>query len=901
MSNKTKSGSFDKAFYKYMDAFKVEKKDDAYTHTFMRTPYGKYNIPDKEYKNFLEHYKNAIEDEHILSVTERQENVSPLIIDLDFHHKIKERYYKNSTIKKFCKILYKILNEMFDIDDDQTHIYVSEKDEPIKKKDVYVDGIHFMLPKIIIDQHLKKIIRAKLIDKLDSLNFFEGLNLENNIESIVDVGVMTGTVGWMLYGSSKYEDTYYKLTKIYSKNQEEIVFQEGDELSLKKTIYRMAIRNPTNNENKLVLKKDVDKEELENFLCESARTSEKSVNSELFDKKDNKDTKEKNPRDDKFIATTSETILSESKTLTNFLSIERATSYPKWIEVGWCLHNIDYTLLKDWIEFSKKCPEKFKTGECEKLWKKMKPNTYTISTLYFWAGLDDPKAYENFLSTNSREYLQSSLKDETDYDISYAAFMMYQHEFVCVDIERKMWYYFANHRWHLDAKSRKISIKLSEHMSREYLKLSHWYDKQAKSKKGTDQEEFLLKKADKARDMGRLKLKTKRYKNTIIEQCTEIFYRDDFVKNLDENKLLIGFENGIFDLEHKIFRNGCPDDMVSMTTKLNYYELDTDDLYYKELKSFFKTIFPEKDKREYVLNVLSYIVSGDCSKEEFYFFTGTGSNGKSKLFLLIKTALGQYYKPMDARVLTQKRGSASGASPELADKKGVRCCSLDEPEADSTIQGGFLKYQSGGDELCCRGLFKDPIYFYPQYKSFLICNDLPELSNVDGGLIRRIKVIHFDQKFVDHPTKSYEHARDYELDKKIVNWGEAFIALLIERYLKVKEKGMTAEPESVKSHTREYLQDCDRMMEYIDGNYIKTDKQNEKVNIADMYRDMVKWYKDSYQDSKCPPKKKLVDYLKKNYSENFSKSLLSGFKEKFVSEDEENNTSKVVSKLGKLG
>ena len=45
-----------------------------------------------------------------------------------------------------------------------------------------------------------------------------------------------------------------------------------------------------------------------------------------------------------------------------------------------CLHNIDYRLLEDWIEFSKKCPNKFKKGECEKLWKKMKPSIYNMAT-----------------------------------------------------------------------------------------------------------------------------------------------------------------------------------------------------------------------------------------------------------------------------------------------------------------------------------------------------------------------------------------------------------------------------------------------------------------------------------------------------------------------------------------
>ena len=41
-------------------------------------------------------------------------------------------------------------------------------------------------------------------------------------------------------------------------------------------------------------------------------------------------------------------------------------------------------------------------------------------------------------------------------------------------------------------------------------------------------------------------------------------------------------------------------------------------------------------------------------KEKFYFWTGSGGNGKSKLVDLVEFALGEYSKSMDVSYLTTK-------------------------------------------------------------------------------------------------------------------------------------------------------------------------------------------------------------------------------------------------------
>ncbi len=70
------------------------------------------------------------------------------------------------------------------------------------------------------------------------------------------------------------------------------------------------------------------------------------------------------------------------------LSKDRVNNYNKWIRVGWVLHNTNYDLLPVWIEFSKNS-KKYKKGECEKLWSKMKNTGYNINSLKNWIKEDN--------------------------------------------------------------------------------------------------------------------------------------------------------------------------------------------------------------------------------------------------------------------------------------------------------------------------------------------------------------------------------------------------------------------------------------------------------------------------------------------------------------------------------
>ena len=110
---------------------------------------------------------------------------------------------------------------------------------------------------------------------------------------------------------------------------------------------------------------------------------------------------------------------------------------------------------------------------------------------------------------------------------------------------------------------------------------------------------------------------------------------------------------------------------------------------------------------------------------------------------------------MPVSLLTQKRASSNAASPELARAAGSRLLIFQEPEDNVVFNTGLMKEMSS-DTIIARMLYSDPIEIVPQWKMIMMCNALPKITSTDGGTWRRVRVVPFESKFVENPTKPNE-------------------------------------------------------------------------------------------------------------------------------------------------
>jgi len=320
--------------------------------------------------------------------------------------------------------------------------------------------------------------------------------------------------------------------------------------------------------------------------------------------------------------------------------------------------------------------------------------------------------------------------------------------------------------------------------------------------------------------------------------------------------MLIGFNNGIYDLSKFEFREGKYDDYLTLTTGYDYIEYTNDDPKINEIMTFLSQIITDNDIKQYLLLVLGKSLSG-LLDDKFFVWTGiTGANGKSTLINFLEMALGGYSTSIDISLLTQKRTASSNATPDLVRLRGKRFFSLQEPEHNDVLRTGLLKQLTGGDNIIARELFKSPITFKLQGTMVLCCNDLPSIASNDGGTWRRLRVIEFNSRFCDNPKKFNEFKIVPNIKDKLKSWKSCFMFILITYYKKyVNEYNyIINEPNEVIDSTNKYKHDNDKFSDFINECLVESTEFTPQKEIYTTFRI---WWDSNYPSYKIPEIKEL--------------------------------------------
>ena len=347
-----------------------------------------------------------------------------------------------------------------------------------------------------------------------------------------------------------------------------------------------------------------------------------------------------------------------------------------------------------------------------------------------------------------------------------------------------------------------------------------------------------------------------------------------FLDRLDENKYLLGFDNGVLDLNTMEFRNARPDDYMSKSVGMNFPEksdaMNEDKAY---IKNVVRQIITDPEVLEYFWLWAASCLDGH-TQQLFPIGTGNGSNGKTLLFGFLKDTMGDYAVTLPVSLITNKRAASNSATPEIARTKGCRLGLFQEPESNATLNGGLIKELTGKDEILGRELYKPIVAIKPQIQMVMMCNDLPKVNDTDGGVWRRLTVIPFESKFTNDTEllKLPKHfPKDERLDDELNKRRPAMISILLEYYEEYKNKGRELiPPKKVMVHTKKYQSCSDVYAEFIGERLDECDK--DIMGITQLYSMFRQWYKDNSPDNKCPNRTMLKTYLDKYYSKLKKKS-----------------------------
>ena len=881
-------------FRKYMINHKKKEGEDP-THTSIggNGCYGgSWHISKDDYPEFCRNYKKMAQKKLLmdndikLALVERSPRIAPYYLDVDIHSNSPDRVYDDDFIIETIKRTNYIIRKNFSIENQSIlTAYVFEKDAPTEDKNDYKDGFHIMYPELILDVESRYYIYDKFMEVLKVNNYIEDFNIKHNnsLDEIFDRCVIYDN-GVLMYGSAKGGRTPYQLTQVYNPTYKKILPDHYDEtdyngeiMDINDILDNTFMRIHQDEEDDVVkpLTETIEENIINNYknnhdTSEGKKRKKKNNNiggneseGELETVIEEEDSDEKILRERNRKRVDPQQLKKEvaiAKELCKVFKAERATNYDLWSKVGWALHNISPTdLLDTWLTFSKKAGSKYDKDGCLKLWKEARDEGYSLGSLRMWARQDDEKKYIEALNAYSQNILEKVCTG-THVQIAEYLHILYGHMFVCTDIKKKEWYEFHNHRWISSDEGKGLWILMTGPflgILRDALNDNRFINRMEKNHCVMDEE--INKKMNIRNDhyskMSKVldNLNNVSFINNIMTACCRIFHDASFKEKLDSNPHYLGFENGIYDLTNLRFRIGAPEDYISKSTgydyldkkKLTKYDYD----YQKRIKKFFESCIPKDQVRTYVLRFIASCLDGVSKEQQFPFWVGKGGNGKSVTISMIQNAFGNYWSSMSSAYLTKKRNDSSAASPDLADKVGVRIITFQETEDNETIQVSKLKELCGNDTMPARGLFEKQMYFKPQAKYVLSTNKLPDLK-VDGGVKRRIRCVRWEMQFKDpkdlDPTNQRHSLKDPTLEEAIkkLEWKQNFMYLLINEYFPQYLKEGLCEPDEVTSDTTRYMEDNDEFARFLNSCTERIDsKKRTKLDLLfDSYQEFFEKY-----------------------------------------------------------
>jgi P4 family phage/plasmid primase-like protien len=530
-----------------------------------------------------------------------------------------------------------------------------------------------------------------------------------------------------------------------------------------------------------------------------------------------------------------EDIYSDKEITRKYLDIldpDRFTDYNKWIHIGFMLYSINCEFIDLWHYFSSKY-EFYDEQLCNSKWISFANSEYiyTINNLIYLARIDNPDECNNL----SKDIPNHDIKYLRPFDnvLSKLIFRLYCDKFICSSPEKKEWYYFNGQRWKKENKSFNLRHRIINEV---FTKIEN-YRRQLIREGASDD---IIKNYHNI-----LKL----LGSGIQFTCLELeFYNENFYKIIDQNKDLLGFENGVLDLRTLEFRPGVCADYISLSTGYEYQTYSEDDPLYIDLMNLLIQIFPHPDTRHFTLKSLASCLDGHNRDENFYIWSGKngqGGSGKSTITTLAGKALGDYAIESPVSLLTGKRESSNSANPALIATRNKRLVVFQEPGANDLIQSDTLKLVSGGDQISARDNYSGQVTWTPHAKYIMPCNKLPSLSSSDGGTARRIKISEFISVFVPEPC-SYEESKkkgiyefkiDNELKTKLDIYKPVFINILLNYYKIYKKEGLIP-PETVMKVTKKYENNNNTMKTFIEENFVKGTKKDFilREDIKELYK-----------------------------------------------------------------
>jgi putative DNA primase/helicase len=137
-----------------------------------------------------------------------------------------------------------------------------------------------------------------------------------------------------------------------------------------------------------------------------------------------------------------------------------------------------------------------------------------------------------------------------------------------------------------------------------------------------------------------------------------------------------------------------------------------------------------------------YSLTGLAGEEVFFLLEGPEATGKSTLTEALMATLGDYARAANAELFLA-RARAGGPREELVALDGARLVVVAEFGREKSMNEALLKQLTGGDRVSARGCYEREREFDFTAKLWFHTNFIPAMSDDDGAVWRRARIVPF--------------------------------------------------------------------------------------------------------------------------------------------------------------
>jgi putative DNA primase/helicase len=296
----------------------------------------------------------------------------------------------------------------------------------------------------------------------------------------------------------------------------------------------------------------------------------------------------------------------------------------------------------------------------------------------------------------------------------------------------------------------------------------------------------------------------------------------------DADPYVINFPNGTLNLRTYEFRAQCKQDNITKITKYPYDPTAKCPMWIDFLN---RIMMKDQDMIKFIQRSLGYSITGDSNERAMFMCHGSGSNGKSTLFSIVGSILGDFAISVDSDTFCVKK--SEGARNDIARLKGSRFVITSENRKGRHLDELFIKSITGGTDLIiARFLYGEFFQFKPMCKIWWAFNSAPRISDRTNSIWNRVKMI----PFLYTIPKEEE---DIHFADKLLRSEAAGIMNWILDGLKEYQRIGLSEPQRIKTATLQYREEQDILNDFFDDYCVI--EPNGIVKAKELYEGYQKW------------------------------------------------------------